>query len=197
MSIHRSLADLARELSFLSDVVEGQAERPEPDIEALLDRYAEMRRNTADAMQRLTAAWLAREVWRLDLVIERVESELRSRFSEEIPLEHISVRGYRGKRLILFEYLAEHMGSPVSLARLRAFTGDQVHTERRLRELRDLGLQLRAVNSAEDHHYILESENPDFDHAASALAKKIVDSVPQWTAARRQQTLERLINGRG
>lgn len=187
MSNREHLRRLEQEVSFFGREVSRLLDDSSPDIETLLDRYLEMRTNTAEAVRGVTDAWLHRSSWRLEAVIERVESELRSRFADVIPLEAVHIGGYRGIRLVLYEYLAIHLGAPVSVPRLRALTGDQVHTERRLRELRDLGLQLEAVHSSGKHQYILVSEDPDFQYAAEALLDGILKQVPHWSAARREQ----------
>ena len=122
-------------------------------------------------------------------MIERVEREMKVRFADDLPSEAIRVRGYRGIRLILFEYLGMHVGDPVSVPRLRALTGDQIHTERRLRELRDLGVRLEATRVSEENNYVLVSEEPDFDYAEKSLIGGMVKAVPGWTAARKRELI--------
>ena len=63
-------------------------------------------------------------------------------------------------------------GEPVSANELRMLTGDAVHTERRARELRDLGYQLTAKHVAGSDVYVLESPEPDLGAAAAYLVRK-------------------------
>jgi hypothetical protein len=107
-----------------------------------------------------------------------------------VPLDAVIIHGYRGVRLRLYEYLALHLGEPVSATRLRALTGDQIHTERRLRELRDLGLRLTPRRIADENHYVLASEDVDFDYAARALAADILDRIPGWSPAQKAAALK-------
>jgi hypothetical protein len=59
----------------------------------------------------------------------------------------------------LYAYLAAHVGEAVPAWRLRVLTAEQKETERRVRELRDLGLDVEA--SAET--FTLRSLDPAID----------------------------------
>jgi hypothetical protein len=54
----------------------------------------------------------------------------------------------------------------VPVSRLRAIVGDQVHTERRVRELRDLGFHVTWRKVGDEDHYSLPSLEQDLDAAA-------------------------------
>jgi hypothetical protein len=95
---------------------------------------------------------------------------------------------------ILFAYLARHIGEPVTASRLRLLTGDQVHTERRLRELRDLGLPLDSEQYADDDQYVLRSVTPDVDAAALYQAQHNVKRDRELDSRQRSQFL-RVISG--
>lgn len=58
----------------------------------------------------------------------------------QIPEKYRLVRGYSKAHRRLFGYLFVRQNLYVSVDELRLLTGDAVHTERRLRELRDLGI---------------------------------------------------------
>ena len=84
----------------------------------------------------------------------------------------MKVRGFgRAHRLIL-AMLAERVGQTVSVGELRMLTGDAVHTERRARELRDLGLDVDAKHTAGADAYVLSSTVPDVVRAARDLTIK-------------------------
>ena len=77
---------------------------------------------------------------------------------------------------MILEYFSRHVGAYVKGKRLRFLTGDQVRTERRLRELRELGFIIIAerVSGVECHKLQFLSQN--FDQAVRSqvllLAKR-------------------------
>ena len=80
--------------------------------------------------------------------------------------QYLRVAPYSGVHPALLEYLAARPSTDVPALELRLLTGDQVHTERRLRELRDLGFELTWRKVGEEFTYRLERLEPDLDAAA-------------------------------
>ena len=87
-----------------------------------------------------------------------------------VPGKYLAVRGYKSVQPILLQYLAQHVGNPVRSSKLRVLTADQTHTERRVRDLRDLGFEVDWKKVADDDQYILKSTEADLG-AAVILGK--------------------------
>lgn len=100
-----------------------------------------------------------------------VEQAMRSAYPE-LPTKYVRVRGFGEVHSRLLAYLAERVGIDVSAAELRMLTGDAVHTERRARELRDLGLRIDARHTSGSDVYVLRSTNPDTEIGARTLVAK-------------------------
>lgn len=71
------------------------------------------------------------------------------------------VHGYGLVHASLLAYLTDRVGLNVSADELRILTCDAVHTERRARDLRDLGFALLASKSSGLQAYCLVDEVPD------------------------------------
>jgi hypothetical protein len=191
MNSQEALRRLEAEARYFADFTTAQRAN-DLDVESLIDRYLDWRQLSADALRQITDAYLERDEWALDAVLERLENELRARLADVFPLEVVTIRRYGATHRKLFEYLTLHRGRPVPAARLRALTGDQIHTERRVRELRDIGLRIDAARRSGDNVYELTSEDPDVDAAMARLAPEFAKRVANWSAARRAEALQQL-----
>jgi hypothetical protein len=160
------LRRIAESLDHLSELAKVRLSGGTVSFEQLVTEYVSLRRSLARDFQSLAEESLRTEDSALGAVRRQIAQRMRELFGGRIPDRFLQVRGYRGVHPILFEYLAQHAGEPVPGSRLRVLTGDQVHTERRLRELRDLGFDLTSTRVADDDHYVLRSPAPDLDYAA-------------------------------
>jgi len=154
------------------------------DLDRVIDGYLETRRLLARTFRDLAQAHLEPVNPVLDGVRSRVEQRMRELYGGRVPQEFLTVRRYGATHQLLAAYLFRQSGRPVSASRLRLLTGDQVHTERRVRELRDLGLRVEAARVAGENQYVLVSQEPDADRgAAIQIAQNIkssdLDSVAQ------------------
>jgi hypothetical protein len=135
----------------------------------LIDGYLESKRLLADAFQALLRDRIRERIGLLDAVKARIEEEMKSSFGGVIPDRYLRVRGYASPHRELFAYLSLFVGRPVPAAALRIITADAVHTERRARELRDLGLHLDAVRTGGADVYMLHSVDPNLAAAARVV----------------------------
>jgi hypothetical protein len=108
----------------------------------------------------------------LEATRKRIESRMTELFAGRFPDKYLVVRGYKAVQPILLQYLAQHAGNPVKGSKLRVLTADQIHTERRVRDLRDLGFQVEWKKVADEDQYILNSAEPDLDSAAVLQLRK-------------------------
>jgi hypothetical protein len=102
-----------------------------------------------------------------------IEHKMASRYPG-VPRKYLKVKGYGESHTHLLAYLVRRVGIEVVSAELRMLTGDAVHTERRTRELRDLGFKLDARHMAGSDVYVLGSLEPDLDAAAAYLVSRNV-----------------------
>jgi hypothetical protein len=100
-----------------------------------------------------------------------IEREM-ARLYPAVPAKYLKVRGYGEVHARLLAYLSQRAGTDVSAGELRMLTGDAVHTERRARELRDLGYALDARHVAETDVYVLQSNDPDLAAVCAYLVAK-------------------------
>ena len=180
MSKHKALHDLLNEARLLTSFLESEALR-DGSVEALIDRYLDFKAMSAKALRVITDEQLARDEWALDGVLERLESELRSRLAGDGSARVVVIKRYGHTHRKLYEYLWLHQRAPVSAMRLRTLTGDQVHTERRVRELRDIGLRIVAVKRSGQNVYELVDDHFNIDVALQRFVPEFVEAVAGWT----------------
>lgn len=101
----------------------------------------------------------------------RIEERMTREFAA-VPRKYLRVRGYGDTHARLLAYLVHHQNQEVPAAELRLLTRDAVHTERRTRELRDLGFKLDALHTSGRDVYVLRDANPDISTAARELVRR-------------------------
>jgi hypothetical protein len=176
MTVSAELRKSLEHLELFTRLVQSQVDRTEVEFERLLDGYLEARRSLAKQFGLVSQHYLLRGDTLLEATRKRIEVRMAERFTGRFPDKYLVVRGYKAVQPILLQYLSQHAGSPVKGSKLRILTGDQIHTERRLRDLRDLGFQLDWKKMADEDQYILKSAEPDLNAAALLqLMKNIRD----------------------
>src|SRR4051812_23558726 len=91
----RAFAELREEARYFSEFLETVA-TPDRSTEELIERYVTWKALSADHIEKLTDEYLARGEWALDVRIEQVESELRSRLVDVFPLASITITRFSG-----------------------------------------------------------------------------------------------------
>jgi hypothetical protein len=166
VSTSGALQRIGDSLEYLSQIVAAQSRTPQPDFDRLLMAYVEARRNLAKNFRELANSVLVQATERLEGVRTDVKAKMRADFGGLVPERFLEVQSYGKLHAVLLEYLSAHQGEPVAASRLRVLAGDQVHTERRVRELRDLGLAITWKRGPGEVQYVLESDRPDLGRAA-------------------------------
>ena len=159
-------------LEYFTDLVTSQANKPELEFERLLDGYFETRRTLAQQFCLLSHEFLLKGDTVLASTLSRIEARMRELFGGRIPEQYLVVGSYKGIHPILVEYLSQHVGEPVRSSKLRVLTGDQTHTERRVRDLRDLGFAIEWKKTSGEDQYELRHLEPDLDKAARLHARR-------------------------
>lgn len=111
-------------------------EDPASDESRLVQGYLDAKRQLAVAFQALVAE--NAEVEAFALFVTRLEMAMAATFPH-LPAKYRIVSGFGSAHARLFGYLVAREGHDVPIDELRIITADAIHTERRVRELRDLG----------------------------------------------------------
>lgn len=171
-AVSSELRKALEDIELFRELVRSQTDHAEIEFERLLDGYLEARRSLARRFCQVAQHHLLRGENLLDLTRKRIEHKMREIYGNRLPEKYLAVRGYKSVQPILLQYLAQHAGSPVRSSKLRILTADQTHTERRVRDLRDLGFDVEWKKVSDDDQYILASDEPDLDKAARLLVRK-------------------------
>ena len=172
MTVSAELRKSLEDLELFTELVRSQIDRPEVEFERLLDGYLEARRSLAKQFCLVAQRHLLRGDTLLETTRKRIEQRMAELFGSRIPEKYLVVHGYTSVQPILLQYLSQHVGNPVRSSKLRVLTADQIHTERRVRDLRDLGFQVEWKKVSDDDQYILASVEPDLDVAAALQVRK-------------------------
>lgn len=166
----RLKASAASALELLSEALGASEEIPQD----LFDAYLYAKRSLADAMQAFAREHLPADGARVFHELrERISAAAKARFSGEVPERYLQVPYGSRTHTELFSLLYQHQGSPVSAGKLRVITADSVHTERRMRELRELGLDIQAAKSLGGDVYVLRSLGVDDSYLESIVVNNI------------------------
>jgi len=158
LRISEALGSLA---SSVEDALAGRIRIPD-----LVKRYAA----TRQLLNRQFAEIVQQAMPRSSQVIEQTRTKVSDRMSQlfggRSVDQYLRVAAYAGVQPKLLEHLLANVGTDVAVSELRLLTGDQVHTERRLRELRDLGFEVTWTRVGDEESYRLHRLEPDLDAAA-------------------------------
>ncbi|GHD16422.1 hypothetical protein GCM10010313_44680 [Streptomyces violarus] len=152
-------------------------EEPNESPEEVLEAYLFAKRALAHSMQSLLRSQLpAVSRAAFHEVRARIQDELHSRFSALVPDQYLKVPYGTAANEELFAVLHQEIGSPVDSARLRTINADDIHTERRIRELRELGLDVTSTKVDGNQYYILGSLELDSTRIRELVVKSIRNS---------------------
>jgi hypothetical protein len=163
-----------------------KATRRTNDLELIFDEYAYMRRTLRDGIAAVVKNSMPDARAKLNAAADRVEHQLRLRNPAYDP-SLLKVRRYNELHAVILEYLSLHVGGTVTGERLRFVTGDQVHTERRLRELRELGYRIEAVRVSGADSYKLESLEQDYEQAVRSQMAMIMKRADSRASSKTQR----------
>jgi hypothetical protein len=194
MTVSAELRKSLEGLELFTELVRSQVDRPEVEFERLLDGYLEARRSLARQFCLVAQRYLLRGDTLLETTRARIEERMAKLFAGRVSEKYLVVYGYKSVQPILLQYLAQHAGNPVRSSKLRVLTADQIHTERRVRDLRDLGFQVDWKKIADDDQYVLNSIEPDLDAAAALQVRKNIRDDKKLTKQEKERLLSSLGN---
>lgn len=151
----REISDATR--SFLS-VVEEIASGNDIDVPLLFDAYIDSRLRLTAYFAGIAAAALPNAVRDLEKTVSEVQGRAREALDTTA---NIKFPSYGRSHALVLAYLRCKPDHFASVSELRLLLGEQVHTERRLRELRDLGFTLTAMKISGRDGYKLATVSPD------------------------------------
>ncbi|MFJ6743786.1 hypothetical protein ACIQOU_33560 [Streptomyces sp. NPDC091279] len=139
----------------------------------LFEAYTYAKRVTADALRSRMLMHLPAEGLKFRELYTRVQGELDSRYGQHFPDGFLKAPYGDQLHEHLFSLLQENLSQPIEAAKLRIVTADSVHTERRTRELRELGMDVDWYKKDGLDFYVLRSFDLTFDSLPS-LVRTIV-----------------------
>lgn len=172
MTVSAELRKSLEDIELFAGLVRSQVDRTEVEFERLLDGYLEARRSLAKQFCLVAQRHLLRGDSLLETTRKRIEQRMAEIYDDRIPAKYKAVHGYTSVQPIILQYLAQHAGNPVRSSKLRVLTADQIHTERRVRDLRELGFDVEWKKVSDDDQYMLASAEPDLDRAAALQVRK-------------------------
>ncbi|WP_158697799.1 hypothetical protein [Streptomyces prunicolor] len=139
----------------------------------LFEAYTYAKRVTADALKVRMLMHLPAENPKFRELYSKVQDELDARYGQFFPDGFLKAPYGDQLHEHLFSLLQESLSEPIEAAKLRIVTADGVHTERRTRELRELGMDVDWYKENGIDVYVLRSFDLTFD-ALPSLVRTIV-----------------------
>jgi hypothetical protein len=159
--------------------------------ERILAGYLEAKARLSVWMYQLAVEQVKPAVDRLEEVKAEVEKRM-ALYADRIPEQYLRIRGFGRTHALIYAMLWLNQGKPVTADRLRVLTADAVHTERRTRELRELGLTIDAAQPGGQDAYLLRSRTPDVDAGAREQVRQNLMEAKNLPADQRQALIAKL-----
>lgn len=168
-SWHLHKPDAVHAVAALHKQLSAEEESPQN----LIDAYLFAKRTLAEAMQALLRGQIPGTG---AVTFRKLRDELgqliSKRYADTLPAKYLKVPYGSRTHEELFAVLLQRHGEPVEAAVLRIITADSVHTERRMRELRELGLDILHSTTRGTDVYTLRSLELD-----PAMIPSIVENL--------------------
>jgi hypothetical protein len=139
----------------------------------LLDSYLYAKRLLAESMQAFIRAGLNESNETFSNLRDQIQTAIDGRYAGRIPERCLKIPYGSRVHQELFAILLQRQGIAVQAALLRVVTGDSVHTERRVRELRELGLDVQTSKDSGYDYYTLASLDIDTSFVPAIVANLI------------------------
>ncbi|MER6394586.1 hypothetical protein ABT263_00760 [Kitasatospora sp. NPDC001603] len=153
----------------------GLLEKEDADAQNLLDAYLYAKRLLAESMQALVRTALPEACSTFSDLRTQLAERMAEEYGERIPQRYLTVPYGSRTHEELFAMLLQRIRQPVSAALLRVVTGDSVHTERRTRELRELGLDIVTSREGGGDVYTLRSLDLDISLIPTIIINNLRD----------------------
>ncbi len=147
--------------------------RTSNSLQDLTDVYLASKRAGAEAFQHLVRSRIPDHDTEWSTVRGTLAYEMTRRYGDDLPTWALRVPYGSTMHRELFSLLIDRVGQPVPADYLRIITGDAVHAERRVRELRELGLPVATTSAAGTDAYLLASGDIDLQFVPRIIANTI------------------------
>ncbi len=154
----------------------------------LLDAYLTAKRASAVAFQSLLRANIPKQETAWHTIRHTLEYEMDREYGRVLPDWATKIPYSSRTHQELFSLLADRLGEPVPADYLRVITADAVHAERRVRELRELGLPVIPAKVADSDTYTLRSLELDKSYIHS-IARNTIKANKNIPDSERQRLL--------
>jgi hypothetical protein len=165
--------------------------RSETSSQDLLDSYLYAKKILAESMQAFIRVGLTEPDDAFSRLRGQLQAAINSRYAGQIPDRYLKVPYGSRAHDELFRILLQRQGTPVQSGLLRVVTGDSVHTERRLRELRELGMDIQTSKQSGYDYYTLGSLNIDTS-LIPAIVANLIKNDRRLPASERQALVSRV-----
>jgi biotin operon repressor len=146
--------------------------KSETSTQDLLDCYLYAKKLLAESMQAFVRVGIAEDATFRSLR-QQLQVAINTQYAGKIPDRYLKLPYGTRVHGELFAILLQRRGTPVQGALLRVVTGDSVHTERRVRELRELGLDIESSKESGYDNYTLGSLNIDLSFIPTIVTNLI------------------------
>ncbi|MTD15135.1 hypothetical protein GIS00_14420 [Nakamurella sp. YIM 132087] len=144
--------------------------------EDLVQDYLRLKRKSAQAFKALVVENLRDYRTEWHTARSTLEYEMYRLYEGVVPDWALKVPYGSETHYQLFCVLVERIGRPVAADHLRVVTADAVHAERRVRELREIGLDIDTSKVSGRDSYVLKSLNVDVALAPHVVANLVKNS---------------------
>ncbi|MEU2283286.1 hypothetical protein ABZ614_15400 [Streptomyces sp. NPDC013178] len=148
-------------------------ERADSSPDDIIDAYLFAKRQLAQSMQALLLSQLPSSCPEFAELRAHIQADMENRYADRIPEQFLKVPYSSKVHELLFMILLRSIGKPVSSDKLRLANRDNVHTERRTRELRELGFNIATSETDGARHYTLVGLDIDYAKVPELIAKAI------------------------
>ncbi|MFC9437215.1 hypothetical protein [Nocardia sp. NPDC057030] len=138
----------------------GELHKPldnEESAQDILDAYLYTKKLLAESMKALVLSQLPTDCPAFHELRSKLADEIQKQYGGKIPAKYLTVPYGSRTHEILFAILLQHIREPVNAEFLRYSTKDSIHTERRIRELRGLGIEIDTDKASGANVYTLQS----------------------------------------
>ncbi|MFF8473746.1 hypothetical protein [Streptomyces sp. NPDC015414] len=187
----QSWRSLKSETLYAVEQLRNQLAAPKESVQDIVDTYLVAKRALAESMQALLRESLPESCPTFHDLREQLGRELSRRYGGLIPEKYLKVPYGSRVHEELFTILLNHQGTPVPAMMLRIISADSVHTERRMRELRELGLDIVAAKSQGIDVYTLQSLEIDLSLLPS-IPKNLISQDKGLRKEEREALIYRL-----
>ncbi|MEU6786996.1 hypothetical protein ABZ912_48065 [Nonomuraea angiospora] len=151
----------------------------------LLDSYLYAKKLLAESMQAFIRIGIEERNETFHDLRKQLHEEIRRRYDGRVPEKYLKVPYGSRVHEELFTLLLQRRGTHVQADLLRVVTADSVHTERRIRELRELGMDIHSSNENGHDVYTLRSLDIDTSFIPTIVGN-LIKKDKRLPEARRQ-----------